>query len=109
MISARWFILGIAAIVLGLGVGGLRAPVYADAKITMPCPEVVARYDAFIQDGVEPADDVVPNDAWAAVCRQAIADRKGWAWPATVIGGVVVLGAAVIRRGYKPSQSTPAG
>lgn len=98
MISARWFIAGIAAIILGLGIGGLRTPVTVDSKIPMECSEVVARYHDFIQNGVEQPDRVVPNDAWNAACEGAISQRQGWAWTATVVGGVAVLGVVMIRR-----------
>lgn len=99
MISVRWFILGVALIILGLGIGGLRTPVAVDSRIPISCSEALSRYNAFMQRGIEPADKVVPNHSWAKACEDAIAERKAWAWPAVMAGGAMVLGALVIRRG----------
>lgn len=107
MISARWFVVGIATIVLGLGVGGLRTPVTVDSRIPMSCTEALTRYNTFMQGGAEPADKVVPNHFWANACEDAIAERNAWAWPAVVVGGVVLLGALVIRRGPASSKTAP--
>ncbi|MGQ0776144.1 MAG: hypothetical protein ACT4NY_17250 [Pseudonocardiales bacterium] len=99
MISVRWFVFGIAAILLGLGIIGLRTPVVVDSRIPMSCTEALTRYNAFMQRGVEPADKVVPNHSWAIACEKAIAERDAWAWPAVLVGGAVLLVVLVIRRG----------
>jgi len=65
----------------------------------MSCTEALTRYNAFMQQGIKPADEVVPNHAWAYECENAIAERDAWAWPAVLVGGVVLLGTLMIRRG----------
>lgn len=99
----RWFIAAVAAIVLGFGVAGLTATVTVDSSPSPPlaCTEAVARYDAFVRHGVRPDDGVIPNGAWAAACRSALTERRAWAWPAVAVGGVALLGAAVIKRPVK--------
>lgn len=107
MIPARWFIFGIAVIVLGLGVGILLTPVAVDAKEPMACTEVVDRYHAFIQDGVTPPDKVVPNNAWADACEAEISRQHVLGGMATAVGGVVALGALVIRWNPRRTSAQP--
>ncbi|MGH3939238.1 MAG: hypothetical protein ACRDTG_11495 [Pseudonocardiaceae bacterium] len=99
MISTRWFIFGLAAILFGIGITGLRTPVVVESRVPMSCAEALTRYNAFMQRGIEPADKVVPNHSWAYACENAIAERDEWAWPAVLVGGAVMLGALVIGRG----------
>ncbi|MGH3930332.1 MAG: hypothetical protein ACRDTF_10190, partial [Pseudonocardiaceae bacterium] len=109
MISARWFIFGFAALLFVVGIVGLRTPVVVDSRVPMSCAEALTRYNAFMQRGIEPADKVVPNHSWAYACENAIAERNAWAWPAVLVGGAVLLGALLIRRGPGSSPTAPAG
>lgn len=97
MISARWFVFGLAAILFGVGISGLRTPVVVESRSPMSCAEALTRYNAFMQRGIKPADQVVPSHSWAIACEDAIAERDAWAWPAVMMGGGVMLGALVIR------------
>lgn len=91
---------------LACGDGGLAA------SVPVTYPEVdggTLAYDMPLYDPSRPgvvtlADDVSDHRGpvyfaapWTAACAEALAARW-WAWPAVLAGGVVVLGAVVVRR-----------
>jgi hypothetical protein len=84
VIPARWSIATVAALALFWGISGVAAPVSVDAGKPLVCAEVIA----------QPS----PDPTSVSQCQEATSARKAWAWPAVLVGGVVLLGCGVIRR-----------
>lgn len=116
--SARTFVTLIAAVVLLAGLAGLswmvRVPSPAGVDERLICGIGLVRspsFDEQLQAAIreqarmgESGSGDVPMAAalgryevFAQMCEERTAQRRLWAWPATVLGGVVLLGALVVR------------
>lgn len=109
--SARTFITLLATVVLLAGLMGLfwmvRIPSPSDPDERLICGIGLVRSPSFEQrlanELAKPATDSTAVGALAgpglyeSACEEQTAQRRLWAWPATVLGGVVLLGALVVR------------
>jgi hypothetical protein len=113
--SPRDFTAAIAGVVLLAGLWGLfwmvQVPSPAGMDERLICgiglvhsPSFDEQLEAAIR--AQPVDSLdIPvaaargnYEAFRQLCEDRIATRRLWAWPATVVGGVVLLGTVVIRR-----------
>lgn len=112
-VTPRTFTAVLAGAVLLAGLLGLfwmvRIPSPADTDERLICGIGLVRSPSFernLEDALQqPLTGVSSIGAlfggpstWAQECASRTATRRLWAWPAAVVGGVVLLGTAVARK-----------
>ncbi len=89
----RTYVAIVAAVVLGFGVLGLLMPVHTMQPPTFGRAEITCGTGFTMDEGVS-ADTL----GFYQECPTAIAVRRVWAFGAIAIGGLVLIGAAVVRQ-----------
>ncbi|OHU95135.1 aminopeptidase [Mycobacterium talmoniae] len=105
--SIRRYILLVGAAALFAGLIGLLVPV----SVTGSDEGTIGCGNAMVSDlsdarsandqnlaNVPVVNQLVPHTDYVAECQSSLAGRRAWSIPLTVVGGLTVLGAAVVRR-----------